>query len=125
MSDFELTNSRLTQGVWECTLTPKDGRKGPPEVRVTHLDQTIDAVEITEGADGQVWHLRVPIPIDVISDGMQTFLIHDAENGDRFGQFHIAAGEPLQDDFRAEVDLLRAELDMLKRAFRRHCLETK
>jgi hypothetical protein len=25
---------------------------------------------------------------------------------------------------RAEVDLLRAELDMLKRAFRRHCVET-
>ena len=27
-------------------------------------------------------------------------------------------------DLRAEVDLLRAELDMLKRAFRRHCVET-
>jgi len=25
---------------------------------------------------------------------------------------------------RVEMDLLRAELDMLKRAFRRHCLET-
>jgi hypothetical protein len=30
----------------------------------------------------------------------------------------------MEDDLRAEVDLLRAELDMLKRAFRRHCLET-
>jgi hypothetical protein len=34
------------------------------------------------------------------------------------------AGEVLSDDFRSEVSLLRAELDLLKRAFRRHCLET-
>ena len=34
------------------------------------------------------------------------------------------AGEALAHDIRAEIDLLRAELDMLKRAFRRHCLET-
>ena len=34
------------------------------------------------------------------------------------------AGEAVSDDLRAEVELLRAELDMLKRAFRRHCLET-
>ena len=36
----------------------------------------------------------------------------------------MITGEPLGDDIRAEVELLRAELDMLKRAFRRHCLET-
>ena len=32
--------------------------------------------------------------------------------------------EELDDDIRAEVDLLRAELDMLKSAFRRHSVET-
>ncbi|MEP2030308.1 MAG: hypothetical protein ABJI96_16540 [Paracoccaceae bacterium] len=125
MSQFELTDPRIMQGVWEGTLTPTAGHSGPPEVLVTHLDQTIDAVEITEGTDGLHWLLRVQIPIDVISDGMQTFVITNAESGDRLGQFHLVAGEPLRDDFRAEVDLLRAELDMLKRAFRRHCLETK
>jgi hypothetical protein len=31
---------------------------------------------------------------------------------------------PLEEDIRAEVSLLRAELDLLKRAFRRHCAET-
>ena len=40
------------------------------------------------------------------------------------GSFTLIAGEALGDDLRAEVSLLRAELDMLKRAFRRHCLET-
>ena len=36
----------------------------------------------------------------------------------------IVTGVAMEDDVRAEIDLLRAELDMLKRAFRRHCLET-
>ena len=40
------------------------------------------------------------------------------------GDFTLMAGDAVADDLRAEVELLRAELDMLKRAFRRHCLET-
>jgi outer membrane protein assembly factor BamA len=36
----------------------------------------------------------------------------------------LIAGEALGDDIRVEVELLRDELDMLKRAFRRHCVET-
>ena len=44
--------------------------------------------------------------------------------GTKLGHFSIIAGEALGEDLHAEVELLRAELDMLKRAFRRHCLET-
>ena len=36
----------------------------------------------------------------------------------------MITGEPVEDDLRGEIDLLRAELDMLKRAFRRHCIDT-
>ena len=35
-----------------------------------------------------------------------------------------AAGVAMEDDLRAEVDLQRTKLDLLKRAFRRHCLGT-
>ena len=38
--------------------------------------------------------------------------------------FSIVAGDALAEDIRAELSLLRAELDMLKKAFRRHCVET-
>ena len=51
-------------------------------------------------------------------------MIIDADANVKLGDFTLIAGEPLADDLRAEVELLRAELDMLKRAFRRHCLET-
>jgi hypothetical protein len=46
------------------------------------------------------------------------------ETGETLAHFTIITGVPMEDDLRAEVDLLRAELDMLKRAFRRHCVET-
>ena len=124
MSDFELTPTHILQGVWEGVLIPKKASLGAPEVRVTHLERVIDTVEINEDSGGGQWRLRVLIPANVISDGVQTFLIDDASNGDRLGHFCLIAGEALGDDIRAEVDLLRAELDMLKRAFRRHCLET-
>jgi hypothetical protein len=112
------------QGIWEGILTRKNGSSDVPEVRVTLFERVIEGVEIKEETEAQQWLLRVPIPADVISGGVQTFLIDDAKDGDRLGHFCLIAGEALGDDIRAEVDLLRAELDMMKRAFRRHCLET-
>jgi hypothetical protein len=70
------------------------------------------------------WAVRIPIPAELLSDGVHTFLIRDAEADETLAHFTILAGVELDEDIRAEMDLLRAELDMLKRAFRRHCLET-
>jgi len=55
---------------------------------------------------------------------VQTFLIRDRKTGDTLNSFALLSGDALSYDIRAEVILLREELDMLKRAFRRHCLET-
>jgi hypothetical protein len=66
----------------------------------------------------------VPLPASVIADGVQTVLITDAESGARLASIPILSGSALEEDLRAEVGLLRSELDMLKRAFRRHCTET-
>jgi hypothetical protein len=59
----------------------------------------------------------VPIPADAIADGIQTFVIVDAADDTRLGDFTLIAGDAATDD-------LRAELDLLKRAFRRHCQDT-
>lgn len=124
MTDLSLAKTRLRNAVWEARVTgaPTTGRK--PEIRVTHLDQTVDGVTLTEGAESGVWDLRVPVPDYAVTDGVQTFLIIDGNSGDKLGDFTLIAGETIADDLRAEIELLRAELDMLKRAFRRHCLET-
>ena len=124
MSDVTLTKTRLFEGVWEGVLT----RDGPgnfhPEIEVTHLQNPVDGVEVTENLDKGFWVVRVPIPADLIADGVQTFLIRDRKSGAVLNSFALLAGDALSYDIRAEVTLLREELDMLKRAFRRHCLET-
>ncbi|MFZ5749697.1 MAG: hypothetical protein ACOY5U_01375 [Pseudomonadota bacterium] len=46
-------------------------------------------------------------------------------SGGTLASFVVIGGAPVEADLRAEVELLRAELDLLKRAFRRHCAETE
>lgn len=124
MTSLTLTKTRLFEGVWEGVLRMAPGDRSQPAIRVTHLEKPIDGVEVIENRDHGHWVVRVPIPAHLIGDGVQTFLIADAASGETLASFAILAGEALGDDIRAEMDLLRAELDMLKRAFRRHCLET-
>lgn len=120
-----LTPMHLIEGVWQGMLTAS-GVNGnyQPEIKVFHLENQIDGVEIIEQQENKEWVVRVPLPIGTISDGVQTYLVNDARTGDKLASFSIIAGDPLGDDIRSEIDLLRAELDMLKKSFRRHCIET-
>ncbi|UYV36903.1 hypothetical protein N4R57_18285 [Rhodobacteraceae bacterium D3-12] len=125
MSDLSVTKTRMKDGIWEAVLhRPKEDEHAElPKIEVT-LDTTpIDGVEVTANQDG-AYILRVPVPKEAIGDGVQTFLVKDGESGDLLERFAVIAGEAVEGDLRAEIDLLRAELDMLKKAFRRHCLET-
>lgn len=120
MTTATLTNVQILEGVWQGYLP---GGDLPPAVTVTHLEMPLPDVTVTEDAGG--WRISVPIPAHTLSDGVQTYLVKDASTQETLASFAIAAGAPLSEDLRAEVDLLRAELDMLKRAFRRHCVETE
>ena len=123
MTKLVLTKTKMRQGVWEGLLT--GAAKGTlPKVSVTHQGTEVPDVTVT-GLEGDAGHaLRIPIPSEAVADGMQTLVIVDADTEAQLGSITLIAGEALGDDMRVEVDLLRAELDMLKRAFRRHCLET-
>ena len=122
MSTLTLTPTRLRQGIWEGMV--KQSGSGVPQIRVTHLDITVPDVEVKEAETEGYWQVQVPVPTTALSDGVQVFVIADATDDTTLGQFTLIAGEALAEDLRAEVELLRAELDMLKRAFRRHCTET-
>lgn len=122
MPDVRLTKTRIRAGVWEGVLS---GTAEPPALEVKHLEKPVPGLGITAIADrpGE-WAVQVPIPSDLLTEGVQTFLIRNADTGETLAHFTIITGVAMEDDMRAEMDLLRAELDMLKRAFRRHCLET-
>jgi hypothetical protein len=119
---FQLVETRIRGGVWEGVLS---GAAQVPELRVTHQQKQIAGVQAlpVEGSPGN-WAVRVPIPAETLSDGVQTYVIVDATTDARLAHFTVVAGQDQDQDLRAEVDLLRAELDLLKRAFRRHCVET-
>lgn len=124
MSDLTLTATRLFEGVWEAMLTSAHPRSDMPNIGVSHLDRRVEGIEVLRPGGADHWALRVPVPSAALSDGVQTFVVRDLDDDAVLGSFTIIAGEALADDIRAEVNLLREELDMLKAAFRRHCLET-
>ncbi len=121
-SAVTLTPKRLFEGVW--TAIAQTTASEAPDLIVTHLEKPLLGVSLIQTETSGQWELKVPVPLEAICDGVQTFLVTDAATDEEVGSFTLISGEALGDDIRAEMDLLRAELDMLKRAFRRHCLET-
>lgn len=125
MTDFTLTKTRIQAGIYEGVLTSIAGNANSPDVTGILLEQPVGDLTLSEDPSlAQTWHLKFHLPADTLTDGIQTFLIVDNATDETLDSFTIITGEPLNDDLQAEVDLLRAELDMLKKAFRRHCVET-
>lgn len=122
MTELVLRQTRIQAGVWEGVLT---GLVGIPHLEALHLEQALAGVSV-EAVGGTVgrWAVRVPIPAQMLAEGVQTFIIRDVQSGSKLAHFTIITGAAMDEDIRAEMDLLRAELDLLKRAFRRHCVET-
>jgi hypothetical protein len=108
-----LTPIRFENGLWQGYLQADT----EPKVDVRYLGETLDDISVSPSEGG--WDLTVPVPVAALSDGVHCFVIVDAPTSEKLGDFTIIAGTPAADDLRAEVELLRAELDMLKRAFRR------
>jgi hypothetical protein len=117
MTAAALEGGRIREGVWQGLVRAETA----PEVEVLHGKVSLEGLTVTPADGGFV--VRVPIPMRLISEGVQTFLVRDKAADAVLGQFTLIAGVAMDEDIRAELDLLRAELDLLKRAFRRHCTE--
>lgn len=113
MTQPTLTPIRFENGLWQGHLQAES----EPTVKVQYLGAALTDVRVAPAEDG--WLISIPVPVAALSDGVHSFVIVDAASTDKLGDFTIIAGAPATDDLRAEVGLLRAELDMLKRAFRR------
>ncbi|MEM1352104.1 MAG: hypothetical protein AAGF27_07155 [Pseudomonadota bacterium] len=119
---MKVIKTELSAGIWQGIVTDTSA---PPDLRITHHNCDVSGVTVMSAPEENSWILQIPIPNEAISDGMQTLVISDAKTDETLECITVMAGEALNEDLRAEVDLLRAELDMLKRAFRRHCVETE
>ena len=112
---MKVINAELRAGIWTGELV--DG--SVESVQVMHEGKALDGVSITALADRDSTQISVAVPAALISDGVQTFVVQDA-GGQVLTSFSILAGDVMADDLRAEIALLRAELNMLKSAFRKH-----
>ncbi len=115
---IEITRTRLTDGVWQGDLV---GVPDTAVVTVSIRGNVLDDFD-AEAADDDALRLSVRIPSKHISEGVNTFVI--SSDDAPVGNFTLIAGDLAGDDLRAEVDLLREELDLLKKAFRSHVRET-
>lgn len=113
MTSTTLTPIRFENALWEGHVTSES----TPQIEVLYLDEPLPGVVLAPDADG--WALRIPVPPSALSEGVHCIVIRDEITGQKLGDFTIIAGSPAEDELRSEVALLRAELDLLKRAFRR------
>ncbi|MBO9433139.1 hypothetical protein J7394_02910 [Ruegeria sp. R13_0] len=117
MTEPLLTRTRFENGIWQGHLrTPTQ-----PDIQVLYRGEDVDGVSLSDVEDG--WTVTIPVPVAALSDGVHSFVISERSTARKLGDFTVISGEPAADDLRAEVELLRGELDMLKRAFRRICRE--
>ncbi len=121
MTKQSLINARIRAGVWEGALTGVQTET--PDVSVAYQGAELKDVSCTYDKERSVWHIKAPIPAPMINDGIQTFTVTNGR-GTVIAHFSLSAGDAFADDLRAEVDLLRSELEILKSAFRKHCAES-
>jgi hypothetical protein len=115
-----LTQTRIASGVWEGVLT---GPGKPDALEALHQGRRLEGLTVTPVPDGTESHLvRLAIPAAILNEGVQTVSLQSG--GEVLASFTLIAGVPLEEDLRAEIGLLRAELDLLKKAFRRHVAGT-
>lgn len=122
MKDFESLG--VKSGIWQGIL-----RRDTPPARLllVHMGSRVAEARATAQDDGS-WRIAAAIPLEKLSDGVQTFiLVEDQGEGaepPQPGAPHLASlsmvlGAPLEEDMRAELDLIRSELDLLKKELRR------
>ena len=118
-----LTKIRLVGGRYEGIL---DAGDETPIIEAIHMERVVGIAKLTPSDEGPGrFQVDFELPVSVLSDGVQVVSLRTADEGDVLDRITLMAGQALDEDIRAEVALMRDELEMLKVAFRRHCAETE
>ncbi len=116
MQDESLTRVRLHGGRYEGLYA------GPPDagIEALHQGQVIAVARITpdEAAPSRC-RVTLDLPPSVIGEGVQVVTLRSTLSGATLDRITVMSGDTLDEDIRAEIALLRDELEMLKHAFRR------
>jgi hypothetical protein len=117
MTDETLVKLSFQAGRYEGELRAAE----ETSIEAVHDGRVIAAGRLVHGEGAS--RVSVEFPVEVLSDGVQVVNLRSTLTGAVLDRVTFLAGDVLEDDVRAEVALLRDELEMLKRAFRRHVSE--
>jgi hypothetical protein len=120
MTDWTLTRLSLAAGRWEGRLTGPPGLH-PPQIAATWRGAEIAEPHVVPLGEGR-WTVAIQLPLALMSDGMQTVAIGPRDE-EPLCLETLAFADPVDPDIRAQVEALRTEVELLKRAFRRHLAE--
>ncbi|CAM3187639.1 hypothetical protein SAMN04488021_12015 [Paracoccus aminovorans] len=122
MSEFESLG--LKSGIWQGILR----RETPPgRLLLVHMGSPVAEALATAEPEGG-WRVAAAIPPELLSDGVQSFLLVEDRGAaaeplqagaHSLGSLTLIAGALLDDDLLAEMTLMRAELELLKKELRR------
>ena len=83
-----LKHSELRNGIWSGQLK---GAADAPNVIATYQGVELAGVSVTPPADG-LWSLKLPLPLEMLSDGVHSCVISLA-TGEKTGDFTVIAAE--------------------------------
>lgn len=122
MTRFE--NLGLRGGLWSGILTADSA---PRRVFLLRHGEILSFAKLMAVGDGR-WDVSVDIPASVLSEGTHSLtLVADEGEGEgaplpdsiHLDHLSLIAGKILDDDLAAEIALIRSELELIKREFRR------
>lgn len=124
MSQLEVIPFRLDHGVWEGRLSQPEDTQDAPGLEARYRGDIIADLSVNPAYEPGAWDIKLTLPAAVLSDGVHSVVLIDRDSEQILYRIDIAAGQNISEELRSEVALLREELDMLKRSFRRHCRES-
>lgn len=115
---LQVTTRHLRDGIWTLDIVAADA---VPHLVVSLAGAPLQGNAARAGTDGH-WTMQVELPPSVLSDGVHSLVVTPRDDpATVLDRLTLIAGNAVPHDLLAEMALLRAELDMLKRAFRGHC----
>ena len=116
-----LTKTRLQNGRYEGVLSGAE----QTEIEALHRGSIIGVAELSRHpSEHNAQLVTFSLPSEVLSDGVQVIGLRSSATGVVLDRITLMSGAALDEDIRAEISLLRDELELLKAAFRRHCAES-
>lgn len=118
---WTLHRTEVSGGTYRGLLTCEDTEQTAPALSLDLGGQTLGQMIVTQVDGG--WQVEGALGLAPLTDGTQTVFVRLAD-GTALDSLTVVTGLSAPEDLRAELSVLRAELEILKVAFRRHVSES-